>query len=223
MTDGLEQGSGGTVVVRIWGMDASGKAFFQNVQARNLTLEDALLCGLDYTLNIHDVIGVQLEEKKARVRVRDIGEGGVPRKIQIVVQLLEGQTCPWQDAIPANTPKKSDPTGSNRRRFSRHKLRYPVELRDERGGGAHMQTGATDISGRGCYIETLVPLPLGTVVGISFWIDSDKITTTGIVRASDPGVGMGIEFTRLDPTTQQRFQDHLQTMDPGFASSGGTT
>jgi hypothetical protein len=222
MTDGLEQESGGTILVRIWGMDAGGRAFFQNVRAQNLTAEDALLCGLDYELKINDVIGVQLEEKKARVRVRDVAEGGVPRKIQVMVQLLEGQSCPWQEAVPANAPKKAEPSGSNRRRFARHKLRYPVELRDERGGSAHMQTGATDISGRGCYIETLVPLPLGTIVGISFWIDSEKISTTGVVRASDPGVGMGIEFTRLDPLIQRRFQEFLQKMDPGFASSGGT-
>ena len=61
-----------------------------------------------------------------------------------------------------------------------------------------MQTNATDIGGRGCYVETLLPLPLGTKVKITFWMDSEKIQTSGVVRASDGGVGMGIEFTQLD-------------------------
>ena len=58
-----------------------------------------------------------------------------------------------------------------------------------------MQCTATDMSARGCYIESLVPLMIGCSVFVTFWLDSDKIRTSGIVRASDPGVGMGIEFT----------------------------
>jgi hypothetical protein len=83
-----------------------------------------------------------------------------------------------------------------------------------------MQTSATDISGRGCYVETLLPLPFGTNVNVSFWMESEKITTTGVVRASDPGVGMGIEFTGLDPATQERFQRLGEGLDPGFAGLG---
>ena len=55
-----------------------------------------------------------------------------------------------------------------------------------------MQCSATDIGGRGCYVETLVPLSVDTEVVVSFWVDSDKIATKGRVRTSDPAVGMGI-------------------------------
>jgi hypothetical protein len=54
---------------------------------------------------------------------------------------------------------------------------------------------------------------------ITFWIDSEKITTTGIVRASDPGVGMGIEFTALEAHIQKRLQAYLEKIDQGFASA----
>ena len=94
-----------------------------------------------------------------------------------------------------------------------------LELRDERSGAA-MQTSATDISGRGCYVETLMPIPFGTAVRISFWMDTEKITTAGVVRASDPGVGMGIEFTGLDFSTQERFQHLLEKLDPGSGFAG---
>lgn len=78
---------------------------------------------------------------------------------------------------------------------------------------ARMQTNATDISGRGCYVEVLVPLPLGTMVYVTLWMDSEKISAPGTVRASDPGVGMGIEFTGLDRAVQDRLQQYLDKLD----------
>jgi hypothetical protein len=56
----------------------------------------------------------------------------------------------------------------------------------------------------------LVPLPLGTPLSITFWIDSEKIVTGGMVRSSDPGVGMGIEFTGLDEETKERLHAYLE-------------
>jgi hypothetical protein len=67
-------------------------------------------------------------------------------------------------------------------------------------------------------VETLLPLPKGTEVNIIFWMDSEKIKTNGIVRASDPGVGMGIEFTALDNQIQQRLQQLLEKLDTSFAA-----
>jgi hypothetical protein len=76
-----------------------------------------------------------------------------------------------------------------------------------------MQTNATDISGRGCYVETMLPLARGTELEISFWIESSKVDTTGIVRASDGGVGMGIEFSGLDLESQERLQQCLKKLE----------
>ena len=45
----------------------------------------------------------------------------------------------------------------------------------------------------------------------------------GIVRASDPGVGMGIEFTDLENQVQERLQSLLEKMDTSFAAAAGTT
>jgi hypothetical protein len=78
-----------------------------------------------------------------------------------------------------------------------------------------MRTQATDIGGRGCYVETMLPLALGTLVNITFWLDSDKIVTPAVVRTCDGGVGMGIEFTGLDEKIQIRLQDKLQEMSEG--------
>ena len=82
-----------------------------------------------------------------------------------------------------------------------------------------MQCNATDIGGRGCYVETLLPLSIGVEVIITFWIDSEKLRSNGVVRASDPGVGMGIEFTTIESHIQQRLQEYLEKIDQGFANA----
>ncbi len=204
-----------TVLVRIWGMGAQGQAFFQNVNARNFTAIGAQLTGVDQQLSVGDVIGVQLGDKKARCKVMQAVDAGLPLKFKIDIELVEGQQCPWKDKIvpPSEGSPKVSPH-ANKRRFVRHRIAYPIEVRDDRGGGVPMQTNASDIGGRGCYVETLVPFPLGTPLHITFWIRDEKISTAAMVRASDPGVGMGIEFIGLAEDKQMRFQAHLDEIDP---------
>jgi hypothetical protein len=204
------------LIVRVWGM-ANGRAFFQNARAHNLTDQGALLSGIEHPLQPQDVIGLQYADKKARFRVVRVADAGLPQRIQADVELLNGQECPWKGLAEKGAKTQavgygqaSRSTGSNKRQFPRIKTRFPLELRDERGGGAAMQTNSADISGRGCYVETLVPLPLGTQLSVTFWIESDKINTSAIIRSSDPGVGMGIEFTGLTESTKARLQGYLE-------------
>jgi len=195
------------LVVRVWGMNALGKAFSQSAYARNLLLDGALLSGMDHALTPADTIGVQFKDKKARCRVISTRDAGLPLKIQVEVRLVQGQECPWPEHVSAAPAKRTVPNVPNsKRRYERLRLPFPMEIRDDRGGGTAMQTSASDVSGRGCYIESLVPLPLGTALIITFWLDMDKIVTPASVRTSDPGVGMGIEFTGLSPQNQERLQ-----------------
>ena len=205
--------------VRVFGMGADEHPFFQNAQATNISHDGALLSGIDHQLKVGDVIGVQYGNKKARFKVAWVVEGGPLHKIQVGVQLLSDQECPWKELLK-EPEKPSAPTPpQNRRRFARHKISVPMEVRDERVN-TPMRVNATDISGNGCYIETILPLPKGTTLRIEFWREEEKIATTAIVRASDPGVGMGIEFIGLPEEARQRLQQYLEKIDPhasGFA------
>lgn len=203
------------IIVRVWGLDAEGRPFFQNAQASNISSEGALLSGIAHPLKTEDVIGVQHGEKKARFKVVWVVDGGQARKIEAGVQLLPNQRSPWQDLAAWERKDVSD--GKNKRRFTRHKILFPIEISFEDSRRSHLHTSATDIGGRGCYVETLMPLALGTKVNIDFWMDSEKVNTSGIVRASDPGVGMGIEFTALGDHVQERLQAHLEKLDDSFA------
>jgi len=204
------------ILVRVWGMDADGRPFFQNANATNLSSEGAMLSGISHQLKTGDVIGVQHGDKKARFKVVWVIDGGVARQIEAGVQILANQQSPWQALTKAD--KAAVAPSKNKRRYIRHKVLFPLEIGFEDSRRTHMQTNATDIGGRGCYVETLLPLPLGTKVKITFWMDSEKIQTSGVVRASDGGVGMGIEFTQLDNQVQDRLQKHLDKLDEGLNS-----
>jgi hypothetical protein len=204
-------------------MNAEGRPFFQNASVRDISQHGAKLSGIEHRLKPGDVIGVQLGDKKARLRVVWIIDGGDPQKIQAGVQILEGQQSPWEQEMlrtdkDARSPAQATPAAQNQRRFPRHKVQFPIELLAERSA-SQMRTTTTDISGRGGYVETLLPLPLGTALSITFWMESEKITTSGVVKTCDGGVGMGIEFTGLDEPTQERLQRFIETMDPEGAAS----
>jgi hypothetical protein len=208
------------LTLRIFGM-CDERPFLQNVRAHNISVRGALLIGLEHKVNAGDLIGVQYGNKKARCRVVWLIDAGPLKKLQVGVQLLEDQECPWNEEL-SKAETITLPSGANKRRFVRRKIRFPLELREKHRNAA-LHTNATDISGRGCYIETLMPFSFGTAVNISFWMDSERVDTHGVVRASDPGVGMGIEFTGLDYQAQERFQRMLETLDEACAPKSDST
>lgn len=211
--------------VRVFGMDSNGKPFNQHVRARNISLSGACVSGVVAALKPSDVIGIELEQKKARCRVIWVVDAGGIQKNQLGLQLLEGQECPWREALdkqlaqPGAAAAAANPV--NRRRRPRHRITFALELRDERNN-IPMRVNATDISGNGCYIETIMPIPVGTNLKVEFFIEDERITSTAIVRTCDPGVGMGIEFMSLSPDLQDRFQRLLEKLDPAGIGGPGT-
>src|SRR4051812_33105378 len=118
---------------------------------------------IDHPLTLGDTIGIQHQDKKARFRVVNSSIAGLPHKIQVEVQLVTGQKCPWAAQVPIKPVTRGilSPRINSKRRYERLRLPFPIEIRDGRGRAA-MQTAASDIRGRGCYVEPHAPLPLGT-------------------------------------------------------------
>jgi PilZ domain len=203
--------------VRVWGMSAEGRPFSQHAHAQNISSEGALISGVENELKVGDVIGVQCGEKKTRCIVIWVMNTGPVKKNQVGVKLVADQDCPWKNYLPLDGATVAI-AASNRRRFHRHKITLPLELRAERGG-APLRINATDVSGSGCYVESMMPLPLGTVLRVDFWLDSDHINITAVVRTCDPGVGNGIEFTGMPADTKDRMQAYLEAIDPQMGVS----
>ena len=206
--------------VRIWGLTAEGKAFSQRARAQNISSEGALLNGVESELKVGDVIGVECDDQKARCTVIWVVNAGAMKKNQIGVRLLTSQKCPWTSYLSkdATNPSFSD---LNRRRFYRHKIGFPLELRDERLK-TPVRINTTDVSGNGCYVESMMPMPAGTPLRIDFWLDSEHVNIAAVVRTCDPGVGNGIEFTGLSPEGKAHVQAYLDAIDPqmGIAEPG---
>jgi hypothetical protein len=208
------------LLLRVFGMDAGGHPFSQDAHACDISDRGAKLSGLEKPLNPGDVIGVQFGDRKARCKVMWAADAGPVQKIEVGVKVMEGQPCPWQKerknqrAESAAPIARSAPPTKDKRKFPRHRVLFPIEVSDAQsvGIGIHMQTNTADICGNGCYVETMIPLPVKKTLNISFWLNSERIQTTAVVRTSDGGVGMGIEFTGLDEGTQQQLQEQIETL-----------
>jgi len=204
--------------VRVWGMGSNDQPFFQSAIAQNISSTGACIYGIEPSLKVGDVIGVQYETRKARCKVIWVVDAGALKKTQVGVQLVVDQDCPWLAALPPgmNVEERTLQRQDNRRKFARHKISFPVEMRDERVN-TPLRVNATDVSGNGCYVETVMPLPIGTALRVDLWIEQERISPAAVVRTRDPGVGMGIEFTGLPDETKKRFQAHLDKLDPGMS------
>ena len=207
------------IPVRIWGMSAQGRPFSQHVRAQNISVEGALLHDVESELKVGDVIGIQCDSNKARCTVIWAMNTGTLKRNQVGIRLVTDQECPWREHLPEGA-EDADISAANRRRYYRHKISLPIEIRDERVQ-APTRINATDVSGNGCYIETMMPMQIGTVLRIEIWIDTDRISATAVIRTCDPGVGNGIEFTGLPADGKIKLQKYLDAVDPQRGISEG--
>jgi hypothetical protein len=204
--------------IRVFGVDADDHAFSQIAHALNISNHGVKIAGVKARLKIGDVIGVHFGDKKARCRVIWVVEAGAVETIEAGVKVVEGQPCPWQTEMEAQRStgtvpiSRTAPAAKDKRRFPRQRVSLQIEIQDRQSIDAAMRTQTADIAGGGCYIETMLPLSVGKHLIITFWLNSERVHTTAIVRTSDPGVGMGIEFIGLDETTQKRLQQHVESI-----------
>jgi len=193
--------------VNVFGTDAEGKPFYQFTTAQAVSVRGAVLDALDCQLRPGEIIGVQYRDRKTRALVLWSCELESGPKMQVGVQLMPAAGCPWEAQLDeARQETKSSPV--ERRSYSRHRVAIGVEVQ-HRPTGMRMQGQTADISGSGCYIETILPLPADTVVQLAMYIDSEKWELSGVVRTSHPGVGMGIEFTDLTGEQQACLDQYL--------------
>lgn len=66
----------------------------------------------------------------------------------------------------------------------------------------------TDISAGGCYLETSEPIQTGIPVLVSVRVATSECLLDGVVRASHPNTGMGVEFVSLAKDHRSRVE-HL--------------
>jgi|SRR5450755_2835798 hypothetical protein len=206
------------LLIRVFGMDAGGRPFSQDAHCHNISARGAKLSELEKQLRPGDIIGMLFGDRKARCTVIWTVDDGLARKIEAGVKILPGQPCPWQDEMESPRTKavgpisRTAPVAKDKRKFPRQRIAFAIEIGDGNSAASCLQTSTADIAGGGCYVETRYPLPVRKTVNITFWLNSKRVQTEAIVRTSDRGVGMGIEFIGLDEATQKLLQEQIESL-----------
>ena len=97
------------------------------------------------------------------------------------------------------------------RRSPRYQCQGSAQLRDT-ASGVGMWATFSDISLHGCYVEAAACYPLGAVLALSIEVNGFRLQATGEVRASYPGLGMGISFTNVSDADRERLRDLVRSI-----------
>jgi hypothetical protein len=103
---------------------------------------------------------------------------------------------------------KSATKEAERRTGDRHMFTAAAEI-VELSSGARFSTRTTDLGPGGCFMDTLVPLPVGARVHVGVRKGKTQLDTNGVVVYSQTGLGMGIAFDTLDQSQRDALEKWL--------------
>src|SRR5271170_4789755 len=89
----------------------------------------------------------------------------------------------------------------------------------ELDSGARFSTRTTDLGPGGCFVDTMVPFPVGSKVRVSVRKGSTQFEADGTVVYSQVGLGMGIGFDALDPSQREALGAWLIELTAGRQGS----
>jgi hypothetical protein len=130
-----------------------------------------------------------------RVHRRDGGYG-------VVVQLeTPSHLAKSGDQEGVQTVQLQDARPVERRKAGRKPFTAATEVIDLRSG-SRMLARVSDLSLRGCYVDTLNPFPVGSKVRLQIYRANEALDVPASVRSLHPSSGMGLTFE--DMTQEQR-------------------
>jgi c-di-GMP-binding flagellar brake protein YcgR len=99
---------------------------------------------------------------------------------------------------------------ADRRAYPRTKVCVQTELclADE---DTPMREQTSDLSLGGCYVKTVVSIPVGTKLAVSLWLGDYKVTISAVVVTCHPQVGNGIQFLSMLPRDRDRVRSFLES------------
>lgn len=97
------------LVLTVWGVDTEGENFLEEVHARDISLSGALLVGVEADVRSGDVIGILYGGNNARYRVVWTRHDGInDRSVQVAIQRLSGDACPWLELLGNEPTLRND-------------------------------------------------------------------------------------------------------------------
>jgi len=97
------------------------------------------------------------------------------------------------------------PRDHERRTQARTRLEHPVYV-----DYPELRPRVRDISLAGAYIEDHRPLPRGRMLQLRIWLDdATSIAAKAMIRHSDEGQGMGVEFLSMSDDDRARLRQRV--------------
>jgi len=90
----------------------------------------------------------------------------------------------------------------NTRRQPRYPFIASAELLEE-SSGSRMSSRISDLSLGGCYVDTINPLPDGTVVHLKIFTATHSFEAPASVVYSHTHLGMGVKFGEVKPVYEE--------------------
>jgi hypothetical protein len=131
-----------------------------------------------------------------------------------------------KSSLPVDDRKGARMRDSSTRRDSSSGPKVATETTERRGtarmqftataeiielvSGARFSTRTTDLGPGGCFVDTMLPFPVGSCVRIALQKGKAKFETGGSVVYSQTGLGMGIAFSDLNPEQQAELETWLE-------------
>jgi PilZ domain len=83
-----------------------------------------------------------------------------------------------------------------------------------------LQARCADLSLNGCYLDSMNPYPVGTLVQLRLNKEEKTFAAVAGVRSSHPGMGMGLAFQELPPEQMLLIADWLNDELSGYYAGG---
>ena len=222
--------------VRVFGMDSSGKPFTALAHTLDITNSGARLGGVQHSLKIGDIVGVQRGTDKARFRIAWIGSVENHNAGQVGLECAQQNKNIWNIIFEESPPDTFDiskldpprpstpapPQSSERRDFIRYPCDIGLDMQVE-GSDVSIFARCTDISRGGCYVETRSPLLPKVRLFLCLKTNALRVRALAEVRSSHPSMGMGLHFEQLgDDDLRYLLQilDEFEAKRPADLGSG---
>lgn len=199
--------------VRIFGTDAQGRTFSENVFTLDISHAGARLTGVQAEIKPGETVGVTCGKNRGRFSVKWTGRTGTPQQGQVGLENLAPEKPLWDCELPSPTvdAHARQGKGLERRKHPRLKSMNSVELHAQ-GQSSLIWGKALDLSLGGCFVEMPIPLKQGTPLKVGLWIQDRKLWLMGKVASSRPGFGIGIQFTEVSPQDTEQLQQFLRSI-----------
>jgi CheY-like chemotaxis protein len=211
--------------VRIFGTDQRGNPFTRLAETIDVSPSGVRLAGVYVELYPGDELEVEADAGLGRFRVVWQGKLGTLHAGEVAVTCITPDLVLWPSDDPNwldtyETDQNAVPRAPEQRFFRRFECDLAAYITPE-GDTVARLARCVDLSFGGCYLQTITPLAADAKFAVCIQSPSGPpVSASGFVRASHPGFGMGMRFTRVeDPRVLAALLDTLRRSMPARQES----